>query len=87
MKSTRATRYIVAAAQRSINGGVTVELDRSYSTVAMGIPGSESGCFMQGDDAENFIAEVDALCRRYPSLSDDIAALALAEPYAECFAN
>ena len=42
---------------------------------------------MQGDEAETFIEEVRALCKRYPSLDEDTAALALAEPYAETLFN
>ena len=83
---TKATRYIREAAHRSRNGDVTVDIDRGYSTVAIDCPGFD-GCFMQGDDAETFIAEVDALCKRYRSLDEDTAALALAEPYAESFFN
>lgn len=85
-KPTRATRYFYEAAQRCINGGVTVACDSAYSTVAIDAPG-EDGIFLQGDDADQFIAERDALCKRYPSLSEDIAELALAEPYAECCFN
>lgn len=85
-KPTRATRFIHAAAQRSVNGGVTVDCDSSYSTVAIDCPGFE-GCFMQGDEADTFIEEVRALCKRYPSLDEATAELALAEPYAESFCN
>lgn len=83
---TKATRYIREAAQRSRNGDVTVDIDRGYSTVAIDCSGFD-GCFMQGDEAEAFIGEVDALCKRYRSLDEDTAALALAEPYAESFCN
>ena len=83
---TKATRYIREAAQRSRNGDVTVDIDRGYSTVAIDCPGFD-GCFMQGDEAETFIGEVDALRKRYRSLNEDTAALALAEPYAESFCN
>jgi hypothetical protein len=83
---TRATRYIREAAQRCINGRITVDCDSAYSTVAIDAPG-EDGIFMQGDDAEQFIAERDALCKRYPSLDETTAELALAEPYAENIFN
>ena len=83
---TKATRFIREAAQRCMNGDVTVQIDRRYSTVAIDRPGFE-GCFMQGNEADSFIDEVDALCKRYPSLDEDTAALALAEPYAESFCN
>ena len=83
MKTTKATRYICDAAQRCINSGIKVYCDGSYSTVSIDAPGADS-IFMQGDEADNFIAERDALCKRYPSLAFDVAELALAEPYAEC---
>ena len=82
MHTTKATRYIREAAQRCINGGVTVDCDSSYSTVAIDAPGQD-GFFMQGDEADTFIAERDALCKRFPSLDKSTAELALAEPYAE----
>ena len=39
---------------------------------------------MQGDDAESFINEVETMCKRFPSLDEDTAALSLAEPCVEC---
>ena len=83
---TRATRYIREAAQRCINGGVTVDCNSTFSTVAIDAPGQD-GIFMQGDDAETFIDEVRALCKRYPSLDEGTAELALANPYAETLFN
>ena len=79
---TRATKFIREAAARCRADGVTVDIDSPYATVAIDAPGQD-GVFMQGDEAETFIAEVRALCKRYPSLDEDTAALALAEPYAE----
>ena len=35
----------------------------------------------------NTRAERDALCKRFPSLSEDVAELALTEPYADSFCN
>ncbi len=78
MKTTKATRYIVEAAQRCINGGITVDVDESMQTVAIDAPGQE-GCFMQGDEAQDFLDKRYALTKRYPSLADDVAELALAE--------
>jgi hypothetical protein len=86
MKTTKATRFICEAAQRSINGKITVDCDSSYSTVSIDAPGEDS-IFMQGEEADNFIAERDALCNRYPSLSPEVAELALAEPYTESIWN
>ncbi len=79
---TRATRFIRQAAQFALNSGASVDLDSSYSTVS--IDWADGGeCFMQGDEADTFIDEVRALCKRYPSLDEDTAALALAWPYVE----
>ena len=83
MKTTKATKYICEAAQRCINGKITVDCDSSYSTVAIDAPGKDT-IFMQGDEADEFIRARDALCKRYPSLEFYVAELALAEPYAEC---
>ena len=83
---THATRFIRAAAQRCINGGITVDCNSSLSWVAIACPGQD-GVFMQGDEAETFIEEVRALCKRYPSLDSATAELALSEPYAECLFN
>jgi hypothetical protein len=82
-RTTPATRYIREAAQRARNGGVSVDMDSPWGYVVIEVPGSEDGWFMQGDDADSFIAEVRALCKRYPSLYEDTAALSLAYNYAE----
>lgn len=79
---TKATKFIREAAARTRASGVTVDMDSPYSTVAIDAPGQD-GVFMQGDEADQFITEVRALCKRYRSLDEDTAALALAEPYAE----
>ena len=82
-KPTRATRFIHEAAARCSAAGVSVCWDSAYSTVC--ISGEkEEDIFMQGDEADTFIEEIGVLCRRFPSLEEDTAALALAEPYTEC---
>ena len=85
-KPTRATKYIHEAAKRVRDGGITVDYDSAFETVAIDAPDQE-GVFMQGHEAADFINEVEALCRRFPSLDSDTAALALAEPIAECIFN
>jgi hypothetical protein len=83
---TKATRFIREAAERTRNSGVTVEWDSAFSTVAIDAQG-EDGVFMQDDEADSFIEEMRKLCKRYPSLDEYTAALALAEPYAEVLFN
>lgn len=85
LKHTQATKYIVAAAQRCMDSGVTVDCDSAYSTVAIDAPGEDT-IFMQGDEADTFIAERDALTSKYRSLPDYVAELALAEPYTDLWA-
>lgn len=83
---TRATKHILAAAKRADDSGVSVEWDRRFPTVSIRCDGEED-IFMQGDEADTFIAEIDALCKRFPSLYEATAALALAQPYAETIWN
>ena len=80
-KPTKATKYIYQQAQFTRNSNVTVDCDSGYSTVA--IDGIDDGVFMQGDEADTFNAEVEKLCKRYPSLDTETAELALAWPYVE----
>lgn len=78
---TPATKYIRAAAGRFLATG-DVDWNSGMATVTMTSPG-EDDIFMQGDEADAFIAEIYALCKRYPSLDAHTAAAALAQPYAE----
>lgn len=85
-KPTKATKYIHAAADRARAGGIVIDWDSAFSTVSIDAPGQD-GAFMQGDEADEFIAQIDALCKRYPSLDSYTAALALAEPITDCLFN
>lgn len=82
-KPTKATRFIHEAAQRVRDSGISVEWCSAFETVSIDATENE-GVFMQGDEARAFIEEIVALCRRFRSLDEYTAALALAEPYAEC---
>lgn len=44
----------------SLSSELEIDIDSSFSTVAMTCEGADL-CFMQGEEAETFIAEVDAL--------------------------
>ena len=79
-KRTRATRVIWQIADSAHAAGITVDCDSGYSTVSIECPGTD-GAFLQGDDADAFIAECRKLWNRYPSLPMDVCELALAEPY------
>jgi hypothetical protein len=61
---------------------VTVDMNRSYGTVTIDIVGGES-IFLQGDEADNFIAEVDRIYDEAQNVTEDECALCVASPYAE----
>lgn len=84
-KPTRATRVIHELADYTERSGFSVDWCSSMSTVSIDSKGDEY-TFMQGDEADQFIAEIDKLTKRYPSLDDYTAALALAKPYVESMA-
>lgn len=79
---TRATKHILEAAKRVKDSGISIDWDDGLPTVSITCEGEED-IFMQGDEADTFLDEMYALCKRYRSLSTTTAALALAEPYAE----
>lgn len=73
--------YILKASAKRMKH-VFVDVDSAYSTVCISTKGQDD-IFMQGEDADNFIAEVEALSDRCKCLNVGIIELALAEPYAE----
>lgn len=74
--------YILkAAAKRVARSGVTFDINRSLPTVS--ITGRGVDVFMQGGDAEEFVAECEAMSARCESLDFHTIAMALAEPYTE----
>jgi hypothetical protein len=85
-KPTRATKFIHQAAERVRASGIVIDWNSAFETVSIDANGEE-GIFMQGCDAAQFIQEIKALCKRYPSLDEYTAALAMAEPYLECIFN
>lgn len=74
------TDTILAAAGRMAD--VTVNIDNHLGTVCISTPGQED-IFMQGDDAEQFIAAVDEMYDEAGDVTEDQCALCLAEPYTD----
>jgi hypothetical protein len=74
------TDIILAAAKRMED--VTVDMDSLRSTVCISAPGQDD-IFMQGYEADAFIAEVDKLYEQSGDVTYDEAALCHAEPYCE----
>ena len=73
--------YILKQAAKRMKN-VYVDCDSSYSTVCISSPG-EDDIFMQGEEADEFISQVEEMGERCKSLSPAIIELALAEPYTE----
>ena len=68
------------------NSGITIDIDRSFGTVAIDAHGGTgTGVFMQGDEAGQFILEVDAIEANAPLF--DRAEEAAAYPYADLLAE
>ncbi len=64
---------------------VSVKVCRSFGTVVIrDLDGVQDDIFMQGDDADEFIAQFDALVEAAPDVLFDEAVKALAHPYCEC---
>lgn len=63
--------------------GVFVDVNRSMCHVSI-YDGKNESIFLQGDDAEQFIAECDKYSNRCKCLDFSIIELAVAEPYVEC---
>lgn len=76
--------YILKAAAKRMHN-VTVDCDSAYETVCISTPG-QADIFMQGDDAAQFIAEVETMGNRCKSLNTEVIELALAEPYTDLWA-
>lgn len=80
------TKIIQDAAARM--SSVTVELDHSYGTVTISDDeGVQDDIFMQGDDANLFLNEVDDLYQKAGDVTEDECALCAAESYVECLWN
>lgn len=72
-------------AQFSRNSGAEVEIDRRLPTVAIEWYGTDGdGAFLQGDEAGQFLADVEALSVDAPDVSREDIELHLARPYVEC---
>jgi len=85
-RRTPATRFIWQAYDRMRAAGIDVDCDSAYSTVAISKAG-EDDIFMQGDNADSFISEAQAMWNRYPALPDYVCEMALAEAYTDLWSE
>jgi len=74
------TEIVKATAARMKD--VAVYLDRNMDNVLISTPGQED-IYMQGDDAVQFLTELDDLYEKTGDCTEDECALTLAAPYAE----
>ena len=70
-------------ADYSENSGAVVDWDSGFQTFCISGKGQDD-IFMQGQEADEIIEEIGALCKKYPSLDEYTAALCVAKPYIDC---
>ena len=78
-KRNKSNRVMLDQAEFVLNSGVIVNSDYRFPTVE--IVDCISSVFLQGNDAEVFYSEVKAICKRFPSIAEDIAELIVAYDY------
>ena len=83
-KPTKATKYIHEAAQYVIDSQFTVTMHSALSWVNISSADPAESIFLQGQEADEYIDEVNVLCKRYPSLNLYTAMYSLAKPYIDC---
>lgn len=80
---TPATKHIHEAAQYVQDSQFVVSYNSTFSWVHMKGPG-EAEVFLQGQEADEFLDETKALCRRFRSLDLETAVYARCKPYIDC---
>lgn len=83
-KPTKATAVIHQIADGIEKSGYTVDWDSAYSTVSIECEDhadASDNWFLQGEEADQFINELQAMCKQYPSLDERTAALCLVSNY------
>ena len=77
------TKIIEQGARTTRASGFTVDVDSAYSWVTIKNEDTHEGVFLQGDEAESFIADADNIYNKIGTLTYDIVCEYLAEPYLE----
>ena len=82
-------QYILHAdAEYALNSGAEVEILSNYGTVTItDTTGQNDDIFMQGDDADAFISEVEQLWNETGDMDRDTIACALVKPYIDSLWN
>ena len=70
-------------AEYSRNSSITVVINSPMSWVTIENTNSGAGVFLQGDDADEFIAKVDTLSEQLPDVDFDTLELAVAYEYVD----
>lgn len=66
------------------NSGFTVKVDEKLPTVAIDNAETDQGFFLQGENAEAFITDVDDLWEKAGVVDYDVVELAVAKQYIDC---
>lgn len=78
---------IESRAQFTRNSKVSVEINRSMGWVDIVEEGHDTGVFMQGDEADTFIDELDKLSEQLPDVDFETLELSMAYDYLHILAE
>lgn len=78
-KRNKSNRFLLDQAVFVLNSGVIVNSDYRFPTVE--ITDCASSYYLQGNDAEVFAAKVKGICKRFPSIAEDVAELIVSYDY------
>ena len=85
-KPTRTNKVFWEAAAMAFDSGASVDADSSFSTVS--IDWDDGGeAFLQGEEADELIQEIEDLWKKYPKLPRSVAERAIVWPIIESYSN
>ena len=83
-KRNRSNRFLLDMARFSHNSGAVVDWGSDCDDWVCISAKGQDDIYMQGDEAREFMAEVEMICKRYRSFDDYTAALVVAKQFIEC---
>ena len=86
-KRNKSNRHLLDIAQFVHRSGISIDWGSDCDEWVCISAKDEEDIFMQGDDARQFMQEVESIEKRYRSFDTYIAALVVAKPYIECIWN
>lgn len=83
-KKNKSNKFLIKMAEFSYNSGAVIDWGSDCDDwVSIDIDGYD-GVFMQGNNASEFMQDIEKITRKYRSIDEYTAALIVAKPYIEC---